>query len=191
MKSLLITIDSDAELVFAMDAQHLKHPRYLCRKAYAGFIAGWPWEWFVTLTFSQDVHEERASKLFRLWISKLNRELYGVPRKKRPRGVYWVLAFETQKSGRWHIHALVTGVKQARRLSWMDKWTSLDKVTGWARIEDVRDEAAVSKYLTKYVSKDGRIEFSKNLRAASIDLASPEFGSLTNPCTDVAKLSGK
>lgn len=151
---------------------YLKHPKIVLRGAYGSFIAGWPWEWFVTLTFTADVHEERAFKLFRLWASKLNRELYGPRWSRFNRGVYWVLAFERQKSGRWHIHALLTGVKQARRLTWMDNWVALDAVAGWARIEAVEDEAAVSKYLTKYVTKEGRIEFSKNLRALSDDLAS-------------------
>jgi len=182
--------ESDTDLIYEMRRRQAEHEPYLRQKAYGDFIARWPWEWFVTFTFTEDVHRERAFKLYLLWASKLNRDIYGARWYKRG-GCHWVFSFERQKSGRWHIHALMAGVKDSRRLTWMDKWVALDRVAGWARIEPVQNQIAVSKYVTKYVSKDGRLEFSKNLRDITRDLASPEFGSLTNPCTAVAKLAGK
>jgi len=48
----------------------------------------------------------------------------------------------------------------ARRLTWMDYWNEL---AGFARIEAIRSNESALRYVTKYVIKDGEIEFSKNL----------------------------
>ena len=42
----------------------------------------------------------------------------------------------------------------------MDYWNEL---AGFARIEAIRSNDAALRYVTKYVIKDGDIEFSKNL----------------------------
>jgi hypothetical protein len=52
----------------------------------------------------------------------------------------------------------------ARRLTWMDRWNEL---AGFARIETVRSDDAALRYVTKYVIKDGDIEFSRNLGRVS------------------------
>ena len=140
------------------------HPRRQLKDAYGGFIAQWPWQWFVTLTFSTDPHPEKALKLFYLWASKMNRALYGRRwNKVQPFGVSWVVATEPHKSGRVHLHALVAGVEETRRLTWMDKWSGLSRQTGWARIVPVDNQTAVSRYVTKYVAKGGDLFFSENL----------------------------
>ena len=151
-----------------------RHPKRRLRLAWGDFVARWPWEWFVSLTFTDDTHPERALKLFRVWVSKLNRQLYG-PRwhKKEPYGVLSVVAVEFQKSGRVHLHALMAGVGDARRLSWMDRWWDLDRLAGSPRIYPVENREAVSTYVTKYVSKGGEIEFSPNLRERHPDLFDP------------------
>lgn len=147
------------------------HPTRLLREAWGDFVARWPWEWFVTLTFTLDTHPERALKLFQVWCSKINRELYGNRwHKREPYGVTWVVAVEYQKSGRVHLHALLAGVWDTRRLTWMDNWTALDVLAGFPRIEAVENQPAVARYVSKYVAKDGELFLSKNLRMKSRDL---------------------
>lgn len=150
------------------------HPRYALQGAWGEFIARWPWEWFATFTFAYDTHPERALKLFYLWRSKLNREIYG-PRwhKREPFGATTVVATEDQKSGQIHLHALVSGVGDARRLTWMDNWESLGEVAGFSRIYPVEINEAVSSYVTKYVTKGGDIYLSENLRLRHRDLFDP------------------
>ncbi len=147
------------------------HPTRLLREAWGDFVARWPWEWFVTLTFTDDTHPERALKLFCLWCSKINRVIYGRRWNKRePFGVAWLVAVEYQKLGRVHLHALLAGVGDIRRLTWMDNWEELDDVAGFARIKPVENQIAASRYVSKYVAKGGEISFSKNLRIRSRDL---------------------
>lgn len=147
------------------------HPRNRLRVAWGEFIAQWPWEWFATFTFIHATHPERALKLFKVWCSKLSRQIYG-PRwhKREPYGVNFVVAIEYHKSGQIHLHALIFGVGDTRRLTWMDHWHALDVLAGFPRIFAVVNNAAVSNYVTKYVTKGGDIYLSENLRIRSRDL---------------------
>lgn len=150
----------------------LKPFKWRVQDGWAELIGRYPWEWFVTLTFVDDVHPESGLKSMKYWLSKLNRELYGRRwYKKKPYGVYWVVALEYQKRGTLHLHLLMSGVKNARRLSYMDLWEELGSNNGFARIHPVEKQIAVSKYLTKYVAKDGEIYLSDNLPDVTAGLA--------------------
>ena len=127
-------------------------------EAWAEFLERWSWDWFCTLTFRGDaVHPEAADKRFRVWVSKINRELYGPRWWKHGQGVRWVRALETQRRGVIHYHALLggAGVDELRRLSWMDEWVRL---AGYARIEPPENGAAVRAYCAKYVAKGGELD---------------------------------
>ena len=163
-------------------AEFKKHPKFLRRQAWGEFVARYPWQWFVTLTFAEDVHPERANKLTRVWLSKLNKFLFGHRWHKRPPyGVYWVMAQERTKADRIHIHGLISGVNDTRRLEWMDNWFGLDEISGYSRIWPVNSQIAVSMYVTKYVTKDGEIDFSRNLPDVSRDLVALAGGPGTSP----------
>jgi len=139
-------------------------------QAWRKFIGRFPMQWFCTLTFTEDVHPERAAKLFRLFIRRLNRELYGGHFERRGvEGVFWVLAWEYQKRGVLHFHALLGDVEdlntRARRLYWMDQWKGFGPPSGIARIEAIDSQDAVRSYVTKYVVKGGQIDLSRSLRS--------------------------
>jgi hypothetical protein len=157
------------EIELAEAAQ--RHPTRVLSRTWGEFVARWQWEWFVTHTFTEDTHPERALKLYYVWCSKLSRVLYGRNwHKKEPFGVTWIVAVEFQKSGRVHLHALLSGVWDTRRLEWMDNWYVLDTIAGFSRIEPVDNQEAASRYVSKYVAKGGELHFSKNLRIRSRDL---------------------
>ena len=125
------------------------------------------WDWFATLTFRSEVHPESADKRYRVWCSKINRELFGNRWWKRGRGVRWIRALELQRRGVIHFHVLLgaPGLGDLRRLRWMDVW---DDLAGWARIEPPRSAGAVRRYCAKYVVKGGEIDIGGALpRAAS------------------------
>jgi hypothetical protein len=149
--------------------EYRKHPRYLRRLAYGDFISRWPWEWFVTLTFAEDIHPNAGMKKARVWLSKLAASIYG-RHWYRYGALYWICAEEYQKSGRVHFHLVVAGVKDTRRLTWMDRWQNLDQKTGFARIEAVDSNSGCSHYLAKYLGKEGVVDFSHNLKDISGDL---------------------
>lgn len=122
----------------------------------------WDWPWFCTFTFREYTHPEQADRRFRRLIYEMNRELYPyrvrVNHKGREHmdlkgqeGVYWMRAMEWQKRGVIHYHALIGGVGNLRRLTWMDRW---NEMSGYARIQPPRGGGeAVRRYCAKYVSK--------------------------------------
>lgn len=139
--------------------------RRALRDAWARFLSPIPFQWFATLTFEMNVHPEAAFKRYRRFTNEINRELYGRRWEKQPHGgIHWIVATERQKRGVVHLHALMGDLNDlnliARRLTWMDRW---DEMAGFARIEAIHSGDAAIRYVTKYVIKDGDIEFSKNL----------------------------
>lgn len=142
------------------------------RDAYAEMLARQPWHWFVTLTFKPDherptggVHPEKADKAYRVLLSKINRDIYGTRWYKRPDGgLMWARGQEFHKDGRIHFHALVAAPDAdlntlTRRMWWVDWWW---KEFGIARIEPPRSQEDVNQYVSKYVTKDGEVDFSPN-----------------------------
>jgi len=171
----------DYPFVQQLQNEYENHYKVRCRDEWGLFLARWDWEWFPTYTFTQDTHPERALKLFRVWKNKLNKQIYG-PRwhKREPFGIYWVISIENHKSGQIHLHGLIAGVGDARRLSWMDNWFELDKLAGFSRIYQIENKLKATTYVSKYVTKGGDIYFSENLKDTTGDLVSPAADCLLN-----------
>jgi hypothetical protein len=111
------------------------------------------------------MHPEAAAKAFRFFVSKINRELYGNNWGKRWHGgLQWALGQEFHKDGRLHFHALISAPtgdlwELVRVSSWHRWWL---QEFGFNRIERPRSQADVADYVSKYVTKDGEVDFSKN-----------------------------
>ena len=133
-------------------------------EAWADFLGRWSWEWFATLTFRQDaVHPERAEKLFRVWIARVNAAAFGPRWRRQGKSVLWARGTEFQRRGTVHFHVLMSRVGNVRRLSMMDEWKDL---AGWARIRPVKAQDRVRKYVSKYATKGGEIDLSDGLADA-------------------------
>lgn len=142
------------------------------------------WQWYITHTFRESVHPERADKLWRVWCSKINRYLYGPRWHKKNKSVFWVRAIEYQRRDVIHFHGLMTGVESLNQFEWMDKWLNLDGegvgegLTGISRIYNIDKEEktdAVIRYVSKYVVKGGEIDLSPNMPAYNKPLLKRSF----------------
>lgn len=160
--------------------------RLIANYDYAKFLNQWSFHWFCTFTFKESRHPEAADKLFRVWINDLNISIYGKQNvRKRGHGVFWVRALEWQKRGVIHYHVLLAfenhkSLKQdffssLTRVSYALKWRDeLD--AGIAKIDDIKgDQQKVTSYLTKYVTKDGELDFSRNFERLAIAAADGAF----------------
>jgi len=120
--------------------------------------------WFVTLTFKEYIHENRARQLVKSWIYSLNDGYKAHVLKdigKGVRGLKWVVAQEWQKRHVIHFHILISGVRLGilSRKRWECRWMAMSyevagtvlSPCGFARIYDARKKAA--PYLAKYVGK--------------------------------------
>ena len=156
-------------------------------QAYAEMLQRRSWHWFVTLTFrpshegrSGGIHPEKADKAFRVLVSKINRHIYGTRWYKRDETqLCWARGQEFHKSGRIHFHAVFADPTKdlndlTRRMDWVDWWW---REFGIARIERPADQGDIARYVSKYVAKDGEIDFS------------PNFGRVVPPALDFRNAS--
>jgi len=156
-----------AQVYFAPPPSATPLDRQALRDGWIRLLERWQWEWFCTFTFRDMVHPEAADKRFRVLISQANRVLFGTMWYKRNQGLRWVRALEYQKRDVIHYHALMAGVQDLRRLTWMDRWHEL---AGYARIESIESAAAVARYVSKYVVKGGEIDLGGPLVPSELPL---------------------
>lgn len=159
---------------------------------YAELLAREPWHWFATLTFSptkvvrdrytgkdiavdrfhplRGMHLEAADKAWRWWVFEINKAVYGGNWRRIPHGgVVWARGQEFHKSGRVHFHAVIAAPsddlnKLASRYRFHEIWY---REFGRNQIERPRDQDEVVGYVSKYVAKDGEVDFSPNFGTAT------------------------
>lgn len=77
-------------------------------------------------------------------------------RKKHGVNVQYLLIPERHEDGAWHMHGLIKGIPKEHlcknKHGYLD-WEEYSKRFGYISIDEVRNEIAVSKYITKYISK--------------------------------------
>jgi hypothetical protein len=139
--------------------------RHPLEQGWVEMISRTPWQWFGTYTFREEVHPEKADKLFRLWCALLDERHLGKRWRKHPeRRLMWVRGLEWQKRGVLHYHALIRNLPayrdgfDARQLA-ADEW---DRLAGFAYIVPVEEIGGVAGYISKYCSKGGEVDFSFN-----------------------------
>ena len=141
------------------------YPKSDLRSAWGTYLATFPWQWFVTLTFNDDIHPESARKLYGRWVNYVNRQAYGSRYRKRTKGVCWALASELQVRGVLHYHALVGDVEDLNnRVSRKDARNYWYEIAGIGLVDPITHKlTAVTNYVSKYVAKGGDIELSDSL----------------------------
>ena len=138
---------------------------------YIQFLNQWNWDYFYTLTFREDIHPDYADKLFKRWISGLNRQYFGKRYYKRSQFIDWSRAKEFQKNGRLHYHGLMNTPPDFNPMAAKEAWLTLDGnimegKTGIARIHRAIQPAA-EVYVTKYITKELNIDVSDSLHTLS------------------------
>jgi hypothetical protein len=126
--------------------------------AWGQFLSEFSWDWFLTLTFKDEVGSFKAHRLFGFFVRDIE--------KAAGLSIFWFRADEIgTHGGRFHIHALMGNVAHLRRLTWMDRWNEL---AGIARILPFNAKRGAAYYCAKYVTKQAADwDVSDNLRAFS------------------------
>jgi hypothetical protein len=138
------------------------------QEGWVDLIARHDWQWFGTYTFREEVHPEKADKLFRLWCALLDESHLGPTwhkKSKRKHRLQWVRGLEWQKRGVLHYHALLRNLPAyqdgaADRLAWGEVW---NKYAGIARIYPVSEVGGVAGYIAKYCAKGGEVDICDQL----------------------------
>jgi hypothetical protein len=114
------------------------------------------------------MHPEAADKAFRFLVSSINRDLYGHSWGRRwHRGLQWARGQEFHKDGRLHFHAVIAAPQNdlwnvTRISKWHRLWLS---EFGFNRLERPKSQQDIARYVSKYVTKGGEIDFSDNYGA--------------------------
>ncbi|WP_407351566.1 hypothetical protein [Luteimonas sp. R10] len=114
------------------------------------------------------MHPEAADKAFRVFVSKINGDIYGRSwGYKWHRGLQWARGQEFHKDGRLHFHAILSAPRNdlwnLTRISRWHRWW-LDEF-GFNRLERPRSQRDIAAYVSKYVTKGGEVDFSANYGA--------------------------
>lgn len=138
------------------------------REAWITLLSRYHWDLFGTLTFRDETHPESAYKRFRLFVSMLNRKLYGPRWAKHQKGLSYCVAVERQQRGVLHFHVLLADPELTNLLkgSWFKldgRWANelnemWNELAGFARIEPIKQLELVQRYVSKYVIKGGEID---------------------------------
>lgn len=140
------------------------------------FLAGFYWDWFVTLTFEGDVKTFTARNRCEAWLKRLEKAA-GQP-------ISWFRADEYgEKFGRFHFHLLIGNVAALHRFTWMERWKARN---GIARILPFDPTQGAAFYVSKYVAKElGDWDVSSNLDAFRIQQpVLPLVGQRGSPATN-------
>lgn len=128
---------------------------------------GHPWQIFPTVTSQNQTHPEALLKRWGYMWSLVNRDLYGNNWSRRGEGVRWIVGVERHKSWRPHLHGMVyaPGFDLTDPLVFpFSRWQPDFTATGGnVDLKVIRAREAVLAYVTKYVLKDGEIQWSDGL----------------------------
>lgn len=154
------------------------------QSAWVELLDRYHWDLFGSLTFREDTHPESAYKRFRLFLSMLNRKLYGPRWFKHNKGISYCLALEKQRRGVVHFHCLLADPELVPMLKagWFQqdngRWSNelnemWNELAGFARVQPVEQREAVTRYCSKYVVKGGEIELGGPLMQRRLEQAGP------------------
>ncbi len=109
-------------------------------------------EYFVTLTLNGEYLDRYELGEY---IKKLGQFIRDY-RKKYEANVQYLLIPEKHTDGAWHMHGLLKGIPKEHltinKYGYKD-WNTYSKRFGYISIDDIKNQIAVSKYITKYISK--------------------------------------
>jgi hypothetical protein len=179
-----------------LEGQH-SIPRAPLQESWVELLSRYHWDLFGSLTFREETHPESAYKRFRLFVSKLNRKLYGPRWFKHNKGISYCLALEHQRRGVVHFHCLLAEPELVPMLkgSWFQqedgRWANelnelWNELAGFARIEPVQQLEAVRRYVSKYVLKGGEIDLGGPLFQTRLEQARRIHRSPQEPRSRVA-----
>lgn len=134
-------------------------------------------DYFATLTFDRKKHKANDIKLLKKQVGQwLNNY-----KKRNNNNLKYLLIPELHKDKEhFHFHGLISGIKDITEFKKSKEgimrynWTSWHNKFGFTSLEEVWHTEAISRYITKYITKDLFIEFNKQRFIVSKGLRKPE-----------------
>ena len=151
------------------------------------------WEYFITLTLNPEYHDRKDLKAYK---KKLSAFLKNYNRLHKTAVKYLLIPELHHDKVSWHMHGLMMGLPEEHLEAFSEKeklpiqiiielkkgnqiyrWPAYEKAFGYITISKIRNGEAVSKYITKYITKDlndTRIDLNDHLYYCSKGLKRAE-----------------
>ncbi len=112
------------------------------------------WDFFVTLTINSEKYDRENLKKYHKDLTQFFRDY----KKKYESKIDFILVPELHKDGKsWHMHGLIRGILpehlQKNENGYLD-WQHYKDKFGFISIDKIKSHEAVSRYITKYITKD-------------------------------------
>lgn len=152
-----------------------------------------PWEWFVTLTLNPEYHDRKDLKTYK---KKLSAFLKNYNRLHKIAVKYLLIPELHHDKMSWHMHGFMMGLPEKDLVAFNEEeklpiqilielkrgnqiyhWPAYEKAFGYITVSKIRSGEAVSKYITKYITKDlndTRIDLNDHLYYCSQGLKRAE-----------------
>lgn len=128
------------------------------------------WDWFCTFTIDGKKYNRHDLKTYHKRFSQWLRDYS----KKHGLNIKYLIIPETHKDGAWHEHGLISGLPKEHLVLFdaekeklpkyireklfkgekVYNWVPYAQKFGWCDIEPIKSKECVSKYITKYITKD-------------------------------------
>jgi len=128
------------------------------------------WEWFVTLTLNPEYHNRKDLKKYK---KKLSIFIKNYNRIHKTNIKYLLIPEQHADGQSWHMHGLMMGLPKEHLHEFTEQenlpikilieikrghkvynWEAYAKAFGYITITEIRHIESVSKYITKYITKD-------------------------------------
>lgn len=109
-------------------------------------------DYFVTFTLDKQKYDRYDLNGFIKDLGQFIRDY----RKKYVVNIQYLLIPEQHKDGAWHMHGLISGIPDNHLIinsNGYKDWYAYSSKFGYISIDDIKNQVAVSKYITKYIKK--------------------------------------
>lgn len=116
------------------------------------YAAANEFDYFLTLTLDKEKYDRHNLSKYIKDLGQMIRDF----RKKHNVNIQYLLIPEPHLDGAWHMHGLIKGIPEEHlrrnKNGYLD-WEEYSNKFGYCSIDIVRSQEAISKYITKYISK--------------------------------------
>lgn len=110
-------------------------------------------EYFLTLTIDPKKYDRKNLQYYYKHFSKFLQNY----KKKYSLEIFYILVPEKHKDNTWHMHGLIKGIPESHftqnKNGYLD-WLPYHDRFGYISLSKIKNHEAISKYITKYVTKD-------------------------------------
>lgn len=124
------------------------------------YAAANEFDYFLTLTLDKEKYDRHNLSKYIKDLGQLIRNY----RRDKKVDIQYLLIPEPHQDGAWHMHGLIKGIPEEEltinKNGYLD-WLPYSNKFGWCSIDKVRSQEAISKYITKYISKALRCDLKR------------------------------